>query len=268
MKVLELRGQPGSGQTGTGGVTQNNLARSYLAIKQYDLARVYANQAYELASKRNDHLRTGNALYQTGAIYSETGQKNLALEYYRLSIPYSEMTENHAGLGNTFLGMARLFRKEGRMNSTLFYAKKAFTITRKAGFTKGALESSTFLSSFFEDKGNSDSAFFYLKAATMAKDSLFNQQNMNQFHSLGFEEKLRQIEIAASELKDKEERSHNLQYAAIAIALITFLISLLILSRSIIVKNKVYRIFWRAGFVSYIRIHQSVYSSIPGACYK
>lgn len=241
LKVLELRGQPGSGQTG--GVAQNNLSRSYLALKQYDLARSYSNQAYELAMKKKDHLRTAISLYQTAAVYSETGQNNLALEYYRLSLPYSKLAENYAGLGNAFLGMARLFRKEGQMDSTFYYANKAFTITEKAGFKKHALQSSTFLSSLFEDNGNSDSAFFYLKAATMAKDSLFNQQRMNELQNLSFDEKLRQIEITTAELKIIEERKHNLQYAAIAISLITFIILFFALSRSIIVKTKFIEFF-------------------------
>jgi tetratricopeptide (TPR) repeat protein len=236
LKAIKLRGQPGSGQTS--GVAQNNLARSYLALKQYDLARSYSNQAYELAIKNNDHLRTAISLYQTAAIYSETGQNNLALEYYRLSLPYSRLAENYVGLSDAFLGMARLFRKERRMDSTFFYAKKAYAVTEKTGFRKHALRSSIFLSSLFEDQGNSDSAFFYLKAATLAKDSLFNQQKMNQLHNLDFEEKLRQLEIADVKLREAEERKHNLQYAGIAIGLISFSILFFLLSRSIIVKTK------------------------------
>ncbi len=240
-KVLKLRGQPGSGLTG--GVAQNNIARSYLALKKYALARTYSNQAYELAAKNNDRLRTGNALFITGSIYSETGQKNLALEYYRLSIRYSEMTENHVNLANTFLGMAQVFEKNRQIDSALYYARKTFKITRKAGFTKGTLESSKFLSTIYEEMENPDSAFFYLKAATLAKDSLFNQQNINQFYNLDFEEKLRQTEIAAADIKDKEERSHNLQFAAIAIGLLTFIILFFALSRSIIVKTKFIEFF-------------------------
>ncbi|MHB1177819.1 MAG: hypothetical protein ACYCZO_05750 [Daejeonella sp.] len=58
------------------------------------------------------------------------------------------------------------------------------------------------------------------------------------------------VEIAAAELKAKEERSHNLQYAAIAIALITFLIFFLILSRSIIVKTKFIEFFGVLGLLA------------------
>lgn len=45
-------------------------------------------------------------------------------------------------------------------------------------------------------------------------------------------------QLNEAELKGKEERKNNLQYAAIAIALITFIISFFALSRSIIVKTK------------------------------
>ena len=220
-----------------------NLGRSYLILKQYDSARVYAQQGYEAASKINYHFITGNALFLMGDICSETGQKKLALEYYRLSIPYLKLVENDGPLSGTFLGMAKLFENEGQMDSTLFYANQAFEISRGAGFTKRVLDASNFLSSFYKNRRNVDSAFFYIEVAKVANDSLFSQQRINQLQSLDFDENLRQQEIA-------EERKHNLQFVAIAIGLITFIILFFALSRSIIVKTKFIEFFGVLGLLS------------------
>ena len=152
------------------------LSRSYLGLKLYDSARVYAQQGFEISSKNNQKLGTGNFLSLMGDIYSETGQKKLALEYYRLSIPFSKVRENDRILSTTFLGMAKSFENEGQIDSTLFYANQAFEISRGAGFSKGALDASSFLYSFYNNRGNSDRALFYLQLATVAKDSLFSQQ--------------------------------------------------------------------------------------------
>ena len=217
------------------------LSRSYLGLKLYDSARVYAQQAFEISSKNNNQLSTGTFLSLMGDIYSETGQKKLALEYYRLSIPFSKLRENDRILSTTFLGMAKSFENEGQIDSTLFYANQAFEISRGAGFTKGALDASTFLFSLYNKRGNSDRALFYLQLATVAKDSLFSQQKTIQLQSLDFDEKLRQMEIAVSELKAKEDRKHNLQYAAIALGLIAFVTLFLLLSHSIIANQKLIR---------------------------
>ena len=185
-----------------------------------------------------------------GDIYSETGQKKLALEYYRLSIPFSKVRENDRILSTTFLGMAKSFENEGQIDSTLFYANQAFEISRGAGFSKGALDASSFLYSFYNNRGNSDRALFYLQLSTVAKDSLFSQQKTIQLQSLDFDEKLRQMEITVTELKAKVDRKHNLQFAALAIGLITFIILFLLLSRSIIVKTKFIEFFGVLGLLA------------------
>jgi tetratricopeptide (TPR) repeat protein len=231
-------------------VSLGNLGRSYLGLKQYDTARVYLQQAYEVASKFNYDNRTGNLLALMGSIYSETGQRKLAMEYYRLSIPYLKLTERKGGLSRTFIGMAKLFEKEGQVDSTLFYANQAFEINRGAGFTQSVLDASNFLSSFYNNKGNIDSAFFYLKLSTVAKDSLSSKEKINEFQSLSFDEKLRQKEITAAEIKGKQERKHNLQFAAIAIGLITFIILFFAFSRSIIVKTKFIEFFGVLGLLA------------------
>lgn len=231
-------------------VNLGNLGRSYFGLKQYDTARVYLQQAYEVASKFNYDRRIGNFLTLMGSIYSETGQRKLAMEYYRLSIPYLKLTEQKASLSGTFLGIAKLFENEGQVDSTLFYANQAFEINRAAGFTQSVLDASNFLSSFYNNKRNIDSAYFYLKLSTVIQDSLSSQEKINEFQSLSFDEKLRQKEVATAELKSKEERKHNLQFAAIAIGLITFLILFFAFSRSVIVKTKFIEFFGVLGLLA------------------
>src|SRR5205085_9141466 len=94
------------------------------------------------------------------------------------------------------------------------------------------------------------SAFYYQDIFRDATDSIFSQQKQRQFQSLSFDEKLRQQEIIATELKAKEERQRNLQYAAIAIGLITFIILFLLLSRSIILKTKFIEFFGVLGLLA------------------
>lgn len=224
----------------------SSLGRNYFGLKQYDSARVFAQQAYDLGSKINNPRTTGFALNTLGSINSQTGQKKLALEYFRLSIPYLMLSKENVGLSSTFLEMAKLFESDGQIDSTLFYANLAFEIkriNRGARLKEQVSAASSFLSSFYENIGKADSALFYLKIAKAANDSLSNKENINQLQSLMFDEKLRQIDLAAAELKAKKDRKHNLQFAALAIGLITFIILFFALSRSIIVKAKFIEFF-------------------------
>ena len=56
--------------------------------------------------------------------------------------------------------------------------------------------------------------------------------------------------MAIAELKAEEARNHNLQYAAIAVALIAFLILFFTLSRSIIVETKFIEFFAVLGLLA------------------
>ena len=90
---------------------------------------------------------------------------------------------------------------------------------------------------------------FSVAITKIANDSLFSQQKQKQFQSLAFDEKLRQADIATAELKAKEERKHNLQYAGIALGLISFIILFLLLSHSIVASQKLIKFLGILGLL-------------------
>lgn len=230
--------------------TSVNIGEAYYRLKIFDSARLYTQQAYDFAYQINYPRLMGSALSVMGDIHFESGHNTLSLDYYRLSIPYIKKAENDLRLSKTFLGMARVFERMGVNDSSLFYANRTLFMAKEKAFTKEILDASSFLSTFYKSNRNVDSAFFYLEVTKAANDSLFNQQKIKQFQSLAFDEKIRQQEMTIAELKAKEERNHNLQYAAIAIGLITFIILFLALSRSIIVKKKFIEFFAILGLLA------------------
>jgi hypothetical protein len=79
---------------------------------------------------------------------------------------------------------------------------------------------------------------------------LSSKESQQALQGLAFDEQLRQQELATTEFKAKEERKHDLQYAAIAIGLICFIILFFVLSRSIIVKPKFIEFFGVLGLLA------------------
>ena len=226
------------------------IGQSYFQLKIFDSARLYAQQSYDIANQINYYRAIGYSFSNMGDIHFETGQNNLALEYYRLSIPYSKKAENDLRISYAYSGMAKVFQATGQNDSAFFFAKQSVAMAREKGFTNVLLNASGFLYSLYKKSGNRDSALFYLELAKTADDSLFNKQKQGQLQSLFFDEKLRQQEIAAAELKAKQERKNKLQYAGIAIGLIVFLTLFLMLSRSIIVQEKFIKFFGVLGLLS------------------
>jgi tetratricopeptide (TPR) repeat protein len=226
-----------------------NIGKTYVNLKKLDSARIFTQQSYDLAVKIKYPRAIGYSLRILGEIYAQTGQNTLALEFYRLTVPQQKKARDFVGLSSSFLGMARVFRKTKQIDSALFYARQAMAIDKERG-TLAQVGLSNFLFSIYESKGDTDSALFYLKMAKTASDSLSSKEKQQALQGLAFDEKLRQQELATIEFKAKEERKHDLQYAAIAIGLICFIILFFALSRSIIVKPKFIEFFGVLGLLA------------------
>ena len=231
-------------------IINSNIAEAYSYLRIFDSASLYAQRAYNIAYEINYSRMIGASLNRLGIIHFERGQNNSALEHYRLSIPYAIEANNNAGLSRTFLNLAKVFEKITQNDSVLFYSNQSLFLAKEGGFTKEARDASRFLTTFYRNMHMPDSALYYVDISRAANDSLFSQQKQRQLQSLAFDEKLRQQEIAAAESKANEERKNNLQYAAIAVALITFLILFFTLSRSIIVKTKFIEFFGVLGLLA------------------
>jgi tetratricopeptide (TPR) repeat protein len=214
------------------------IAEAYYHLGIFDSARLYAQMEYDLASKIKFWLVMGRSLHTLGRIHFATDQYPLALEYYRLSISGSKEAKSEYNLSRTFIDMAKVFEKLNQTDSILFYANQSLMLAQQKGFIKEAKIAAEFLSAYYHSKKNADSTLFYFGIAKAANDSLFSQQKQRQLQSLAFDEKLRQQELQAAEAKANEERKHNLQYAAIALAVVTFVIFFFLLSHSIIANQR------------------------------
>jgi hypothetical protein len=102
----------------------------------------------------------------------------------------------------------------------------------------------------YEQKGAKDSVFKYFRMSMTIKDSLFSIDKNRIIQVMNFQEQLRVQAQEEALKKEQEQRRHNLQYSAIVIGLVTFVILLLMISRSIIVKEKFIRFFGVLGLLA------------------
>ena len=80
-----------------------------------------------------------------------------------------------------------------------------------------------------------------MEATTNAQ--IFNQGNINKIQALAFNEHIRNLEEDAKRESEEEQRRQNIQFALIALGIITFIIVFLLLSRSIVINAKVIEFF-------------------------
>lgn len=223
-------------------IVLSNIGGSYSKLKKYDSAALFTQQAYDRAAELSSARMMGVPMLVMGSIRQKSGQPLLALEAYRLGASYSRQAGDAYHLAGDYNGMAAVFEGQKLYDSSLHYAKLALSISEQKGFLSAVPTASDLLYNLYKKTGNNDSALFYLEITRKANDSLFNQENVKKLEALNMEEKLRQQEKQQEEARAKEERAHNLQYAAIAIGLVTILILFFLLSHSVMVSQTVIKL--------------------------
>ena len=226
-------------------ITLVAIGATFYELNILDSAQIYAQQANNVAKQTNNARVIGISSQVLGGIHAKTGENKLALEYYRLGIVQSKKVNDLETQAEAYIGMAEVFNKIKQRDSSIFYGREAIKVAKARGSLLQIMQVSSFLSSVYSKDKMTDSALHYLEMFKTVNDSLFSQQKQAQFQSLVFDEKLRQQELLNEVLKAKEDRKVNLQYAAIATALVIFVIAFVMLSHSIVV---------RPGFIKFFSV--------------
>ena len=209
------------------------LSKAHLELHHTDSALRYAQSSNEIATGLNEPMPLYFATARLGEINDVTGNFNLALEYLRMSLNFSIKDGRYFRISGAHQQLAMVFKKTGMRDSCLWHAEKAFLISREQKLYATLLSSSLLLSELYEGQNDSESLRYH-KFALTAQDSLFSQEKNRQISELSFNETLRQQELEAAKYQAAEDRKNNLQYAAIALGLVLFVILFLLLSHTII----------------------------------
>ncbi len=216
----------------------NFIGDAYERMGMLDSALFYQQTAYHKAVESKDPEYTGPILTSMGNIHSGLGNYDLAISYYRASLPFAESASDLQNFSESYLGFARLYAKMHVTDSVIHYAKKAIQSASR-DYPKAVLKASMLLSDSYETKMQNDSAVKYLHLAIAVNDTLFNQEKIRQVQTLTLNEQLRQQEKKDEKEEAERMRRFNLQNFGIAIFIITFFSFLMVLRRRNISKKMV-----------------------------
>lgn len=223
-------------------IALNDITIDYLRFHKPDSALIYAQRAYELSQQHNYKTYLGYTLGSLGDIQLELGNTGLALEYYKLAVNDAIGQNSDPLLYNAYNRLALFYKKQGNTDSLFHYSQKIYSLAQSGPVRWLITPAGTFYE-IYKKQGKSDSALKYHEIYKEAQDSLYNAQKIQTVQAMSIEEDLRQKEVLLEKEKTSEERKRNIQYAAIAIGIITLLIFFLLLSRSVIVNEQLIKYF-------------------------
>jgi tetratricopeptide (TPR) repeat protein len=216
------------------------MSRSFIELHQIDSALKYAQEGFELANQLKEPFPLYLATSQLGAVNALLLNHPLAIEYLRMSLRFSKQDGRFFRIAAAHQQLATEFNLTGAKDSALFHSLQAFDIAQRGNITASLLGSSLLLAELYETVDPAKSLNYH-KTARIAQDSLYSQEKNRQIEMLNFAETMRQQEIEKARQEEAEARKHTLEYAAIALGLVGFLIVFLLLSHSVIANERVIR---------------------------
>jgi tetratricopeptide (TPR) repeat protein len=219
--------------------------KSYEELGILDSAYTYVQECLAMYFRRfqGKNVFGGGIHSAMGIIYSKMGKEQLAVEFFRQSFQLNSQVNNIRLLARGYCEFAEHFDRFNHRDSAIYYATKGLVIDRQFNLLVQQLQASTLLTKLYKQENKIDSAFKYQQLMIDTRDNIFSNEKINRMQTLEFNEQLRQQELATEKSKFKEERKQNIQYALIAIGLLTLIILFLFLSRSFITNPKLITFF-------------------------
>jgi len=223
-------------------VAYMSFGEFFLSMNKVDSALMYSQSGYELSMRIGYHDYLGPLLQQLGSIHAKLGNSALAISYYDLAIKEGYKINSAKFINSSYMAMAQYYYDAKQVDSALFYAKKAIAAIENTPFSNMNIYPAKLLLDIYRHR-NIDSAFKYSEIYRVSNDSLFNAKTIQQTQLMAFEENIRQQQLTDERIKSEKERRENIEYALIAIGIITFFAFFLLLSRSFITNTKIIAFF-------------------------
>ena len=217
---------------------EDRYANYYINIRQPKLALQHAQAANNANMQLNNtRFEAGNfALF--GSAYHLQGDNDLAEAYFKKSLAKSDSLQfpyEKYLAKNGYIGVLL------NINNFAEAKRQAFDLLELGQQFQNntyQLTATSYLKKIFDTENKVDSAYYYSKLESALKDTVFNQEKINKAQSMAFQNEMRTKEEQAKQLEAEQQRKQNIQYALLALGIITFIITFLLLSRRHITNTK------------------------------
>jgi tetratricopeptide (TPR) repeat protein len=227
------------GQTGESLYFENLLyGLIYNSLDKPDSALFHFRQAENLPVKITDPLLISVVLLQTGRAYELKRDADLAETYYKKTRAYCKEKYLPSSIIRTGQFYCNFLMRNGKYDEAKQMALEDLDVAKKAGINEGIANVAEVLRKIYSQTAEKDSIIYYAQLQIDYKDSVSNQKKQSEFQNLTFSQQLREIDEQSRANEIAQERRQNIQFALMAVGIISFIIIFLLLSRSVITNTK------------------------------
>lgn len=219
-----------------------NAGAVYLNASRLDSALICLQRGYEHSLRLKYENQLAYILTNLGGVQSRLGNAALAVTYYHMAIEQALKNKSNRYQNFAYTGLAEHYNSIQQNDSCIWYAKKAVGVVENSVFSYLSMKPARMLTELYQYT-NCDSTLKYAKIVKVANDSLYNFQAIQQIQLMTFEEEMRQQEVAREKELLEYQRQKNIQYALLALSIITVVTLFLILSHSFITSERFIHFF-------------------------
>ncbi len=216
---------------------------AYNGLGKPDSALYYLQKVEEGYSFRPDVVGYAQALSQYARAYELKGDNDLADVYYKKAMKLcreKNLLPLYLLIGNKY---CNYLLSRDQYPEAKSIALENISIAKEGRNLIGIANSAEVLQKIYNHNGNRDSSYHYVMIQVAYKDSVINQKKINEFQNLSFSQMLKEIDEQSKQYEADIQRSQNIQFALIALGILTLLILYLILGHSFITNTKLIEFF-------------------------
>ncbi|HYK46031.1 MAG TPA: tetratricopeptide repeat protein [Parafilimonas sp.] len=228
---------------------QRGMSQYYILCHQNDSALNYTQQLSATSLKLKSLSFQYGALYLGSSVYTQMGDKDMADVYFKKAVAMTPLITSSASRLNFYEIYIPFLFDNGNIHEAHNQASQLMELGLRDNNNNIKLSAAGFLRQAFDSLHNIDSAYYYAKMKDALNDSIFSQNNINKIQAMEFNEQLRLMEGNARKAEEAVHRKQNIQYALISLGIIIFITLFLLLSRTIIVNERLISFFVILGLL-------------------
>lgn len=183
-------------------ITYNQIGNAYLMKSVSDSAFLYYKKGFALAEISKDSLQLANITQCIGIAYRQTGNFDLAVEYFRNAAKYIGSSDYRAKL---YLNLSKTFYDRGIQDSAKFYINKSLSIAQNDDINLLANIHKT-LSQIAEKQNDYDQSLISYKEYSSYLEQIVDENKNTEILKLQRQYKYEQIQNENNLLKIKEQK--------------------------------------------------------------
>jgi len=171
------------------------IGEAYLKINELDSALKYSSWGLRIPEKN----KWPYIYYVLAKTHLDKKDYEKSLDYIHIGLPIIKASKREKNIAQVYACAANDYFGLNNIDSSIYYSRLAYNLGLKNSITEVILNSSQLLFRIYKQQSKFDSAFKYLQITSALKDTLAQQNKINDIDNISLNESIREQEKAEQE---------------------------------------------------------------------